>query len=106
MVQAFSLKEIALQAGVSLATVDRVLHQREHVRTATRVRVEQALVELERQRQQVGRQGRRLLIDVVMETPERFRVWRCRPWPACSSGCSRWRCARAITWPRLGRWRP
>jgi LacI family transcriptional regulator len=72
MAHAFSLKEIALQAGVSLATVDRVLHQREHVRAATRVRVEQALVELERQRLQVGRQGRRLSIDVVMETPERF----------------------------------
>jgi LacI family transcriptional regulator len=66
------MKEIALQAGVSLATVDRVLHQRPGVRLATQRRVQQAQVELDRQQAQVGLQGRRFLIDLVMETPERF----------------------------------
>ena len=72
MAHVFAMKEVALQAGVSLATVDRVLHQRTGVRPATRRRVEQAFAELERQQQQVGLQGRRFLIDLVMEAPLRF----------------------------------
>jgi LacI family transcriptional regulator len=72
MAYAFSMKEIAVQAGVSLATVDRVLHQRPGVRLATQRRVRQAEVELERQQQQVGLRGRRFLVDLVMEAPERF----------------------------------
>ena len=72
MAHAFGMKEIALQAGLSLATVDRVLHQRPGVRAATQRRVHQAQVELERQQAQVGLRGRRCLIDLVMETPERF----------------------------------
>ncbi len=72
MTHEFGMKEIALQAGVSLATVDRVLHLRPGVRAATRRRVHQAQVELERQRAQIGLQGRRFLVDLVMETPERF----------------------------------
>ena len=72
MAHAFSMKEIALQAGVSLATVDRVLHQRPGVRAATQRRVHQAEVELERQQAQVGLRGRRFLVDLVMETPARF----------------------------------
>src|ERR1019366_2698721 len=72
MGHAFGMKEIALQAGVSLATVDRVLHQRPGVRGATQRRVHQAQVELERQKAQIGLKGRRFLIDLVMETPERF----------------------------------
>lgn len=68
----FAMKEIALQAGVGLATVDRVLHQRPGVRPATRRRVEQACAELERQQQQVGLKGRRFMIDLVMEAPVRF----------------------------------
>jgi LacI family transcriptional regulator len=67
-----SMKEIALQAGVSLATVDRVLHHRPGVHAATRRRVEQACGELARQQQQIGLKGRRFMIDLVMEAPERF----------------------------------
>lgn len=66
------MKELALQAGVSLATVDRVLHRRPGVTAATQRRVQQAWAELERQQQQVGLQGRRFLIDLVMEAPTRF----------------------------------
>ncbi len=72
MAHAFGMKEIALQAGVSLATVDRVLHQRPGVRVATQRRVHQAQVELERQQAQIGLRGRRFLIDLVMESPVRF----------------------------------
>lgn len=67
-----AMKEIALQAGVSLATVDRVLHQRPGVRQSTQRRVRQACDELDRQQQQVGLKGRRFLIDLVMEAPSRF----------------------------------
>jgi LacI family transcriptional regulator len=66
------LKDIAAQAGTSLATVDRVLHQRGGVRAHTVRRVEQALDALERQKSQVGLVGRKFWIDVVMHTPERF----------------------------------
>lgn len=66
------LKAIALQAGVSLATVDRVLHQRAGVRAHTVRRVEQAQAELQRQSAQVGLQGRKFMLDVVMQTPARF----------------------------------
>lgn len=72
MAHEFPMKEIALQAGVSLATVDRVLHQRPGVRKATLRRVQQAQTELARQAQQVGLKGRRFLIDLVMEAPLRF----------------------------------
>ena len=45
----FSIKQLATQAGVSKATVDRVLHQRGSVHAQTRRRIEQALEELESQ---------------------------------------------------------
>ena len=66
------LKAVALQAGVSLATVDRVVHQRPGVRAHTVRRVQQALAELDRQRGQVGLQGRKFMLDVVVQAPERF----------------------------------
>ena len=66
------LKAVALQAGVSLATVDRVLHQRPGVRAHTVRRVAQAQAELERQSAQVGLQGRKFMLDVVAQAPERF----------------------------------
>ncbi|MDQ5897348.1 MAG: LacI family transcriptional regulator [Pseudomonadota bacterium] len=72
MAHAVSLKEIALQAGVSLATVDRVLHARPGASVRMRDRVLLARDELERQRQQLARRGRRFLIDLVMEAPVRF----------------------------------
>jgi LacI family transcriptional regulator len=68
----FLVKEIALQAGVGEATVDRVLNGREGVRRHTAERVRQAIRELERQSQQAGMTGRKFVIDVVMQSPERF----------------------------------
>ncbi|MDP4299333.1 LacI family DNA-binding transcriptional regulator [Leptothrix discophora] len=72
MARPFLVKDIALQAGVSTATVDRVLHGRENVREHMVRRVEQAMAALERQRGQVGLVGRKFMIDLVMETPARF----------------------------------
>lgn len=68
----FPLKEIALQAGLSLATVDRALHGRAHVARATGIRIETAIAELERRYAEARIGGRRLVLDVVMETPQRF----------------------------------
>lgn len=68
----FPLKEIALQSGLSLATVDRALHGRGHVARATGMRIEAAIAELERQYSESRIAGRRLVLDVVMETPQRF----------------------------------
>jgi len=68
----FLVKDIALQAGVSEATVDRVLHCRPNVRPHMARRVEQAIETLQRQSQQVGVIGRKFMIDLVMETPTRF----------------------------------
>lgn len=66
------LKAVALQAGVSLATVDRVIHQRPGVRAHTAHRVQQAISELERQGVQIGLQGRKFMLDVVLHAPMRF----------------------------------
>lgn len=68
----FLVKDIALQAGVSIATVDRVLHGRSGVRQHTIRRIEQAIRELETQRSQVGLSGRKFILDLVMEAPVRF----------------------------------
>lgn len=68
----FPLKEIALQSGLSLATVDRALHGRKHVAKTTASRIEAAIAELERQYAQARIGGRRLVLDIVMETPQRF----------------------------------
>ncbi len=70
----FLVKEIARQAGVAPATVDRVLHDREHVREHTRNRVRQAIRDLERQESLSAMTGRKLRIDVVVEAPTRFAV--------------------------------
>jgi len=72
MAHDYPMKEIALQAGVSLATVDRVLHKRPGVSESAQRRVWQAWDELSRQRQQLGLKGRRLFVDVVLDTPGRF----------------------------------
>ena len=64
--------DIAAQAGLSRATVDRVLHGREGVRPETVAQVTRAIDELERQREQVHLSGRTLILDLVMQTPERF----------------------------------
>ncbi|CDX42153.1 DNA-binding protein [Mesorhizobium sp. SOD10] len=72
MSRSFLLKDIALQAGLSLATVDRVLNERPGVREHTIRRVRQAIGELEKQREQIGLSGRKFVLDVVMEAPSRF----------------------------------
>lgn len=68
----FSIRQIASQAGVSTATVDRVLHGREGVKKQTVLQVRNAVRELEAQSAQLYMAGRKLLIDVVMDAPERF----------------------------------
>ncbi len=68
----FLVKEIAIQAGVSTATVDRVLNNRLHVRHQTRMRVMRAVEELERLQDSLNMSGDRFLIDVVAEAPDRF----------------------------------
>ena len=72
MAHRFLIKEIALQAGLGVATVDRVLNDRAHVREHTRKRVEQAIRDLEKQELQLATTGRKLIVDVVVEAPARF----------------------------------
>jgi LacI family transcriptional regulator len=68
----YKVREIAQQAGLSEATVDRVLNDRPGVRENTRAEVAQAIADLDKQRAQLRLNGRRFLIDVVMQTPRRF----------------------------------
>ena len=68
----YRLREIAQQSGLSLATVDRVLHGRPGVRAGTIADVEQAIAELDRQASQLRVAGRTFLVDLVMQTPARF----------------------------------
>jgi LacI family transcriptional regulator len=68
----YRIREIAMQAGLSEATVDRVLHKRGSVRASTEREVYQAITDLERQQQQLRLSGRTFLVDLVMQTPERF----------------------------------
>lgn len=68
----FKVREIAQQSGLSEATVDRVLNRRPGVRENTRAEVMQAIADLDKQRAQLRLNGRRYLIDVVMQTPRRF----------------------------------
>jgi len=68
----FTLKEIAHQAGLSLATIDRVMNARPGVRPSTSKRVKQALRELKNQQDQISIVGRKFMIDVLVEAPDRF----------------------------------
>ena len=68
----YKVREIAQQSGLSEATVDRVLNERPGVRENTRAEVMQAIADLDKQRSQLRLVGRRYLIDVVMQTPQRF----------------------------------
>ena len=72
MAHRYKVREIAQQAGLSDATVDRVLHERPGVREATRLEVQQAIRDLDKQRSQLRLSGRKYLFDVVMQAPERF----------------------------------
>ncbi|TCL67253.1 LacI family DNA-binding transcriptional regulator [Rhizobium sp. BK251] len=71
MAHPFLVKDIAFQAGLSTATVDRVLNGRPGVRHQTEMRVRAAITELEQQTGAIAT-GRTLVIDVVMEAPQRF----------------------------------
>ena len=68
----YRIREIAAQAGLSTATVDRVLHGRGGVRDSTVREVEQAIADLDRQRSQVRLGGRTFMLDVVVQAPPRF----------------------------------
>lgn len=72
MTHRFPIKEIARQAGLGTATIDRVLNNRPNVSPQTRRRVEMALQELTAQEAQLAARGRRVYLDVVAETPARF----------------------------------
>ena len=52
--------------------MDRVLHDRHNVRDSTRLEVEQAIRDLDKQRSQLRLAGRKYLFDVVMQAPQRF----------------------------------
>ncbi len=69
---AHRVRDVAEQAGVSEATVDRVLHGRPHVSPRAVRQVEQALLDLDRQQAQLRLGARSLMIDVVMQAPGRF----------------------------------
>jgi LacI family transcriptional regulator len=68
----YRIREIAVQAGLSERTVDRVLNNRGGVRASTVRQVQHAIIDLERQQSQLRLGGRTFLIDVVMQAPQRF----------------------------------
>ena len=73
MAHRFLVKDIALQAGLGTATVDRVLKGRGGVRQQTADRVHHAIRELEAQAGQLAASGRKFIIDLVVEAPQTFR---------------------------------
>lgn len=66
------VRDVADQAGLSPATVDRVLNHRPGVRESTAAQVRRAVAELDRQRDQVELGGRTFRLDLVMQAPTRF----------------------------------
>jgi LacI family transcriptional regulator len=72
MTRGHRVGDIAEQSGLSRATVDRVLHGRRGVSARAVRAVEQALLDLDRQQSQLRLGARTLMLDVVMQAPERF----------------------------------
>ncbi len=72
MTHRFPIKEIARQAGLSTATIDRVLNNRANVSGQTKRRVTAAIEELTAQEAQLSARGRRMFFDIVIEAPARF----------------------------------
>lgn len=70
--RAHRVRDIAEQAGLSEATVDRVLHGRPGASPRAVRAVEQAVLDLDRQQTQLRLGARTLLLDVVMQAPARF----------------------------------
>ena len=64
--------DIAAQAGLSVATVDRVLNRRPGASARAARAVEQALADLDRQQTRLRLGSRALIVDVVMQAPDRF----------------------------------
>lgn len=69
----FTLKQIAAQSGLSLATIDRALHQRGNVHATTQHRIQQAIADLEQMQKAGLARGRTIYFDVIMHTPDRFQ---------------------------------
>ena len=69
----FTLKQIAAQSGLSLATIDRALHQRGNVHARTQHRIQQAIADLELMQKAGLAKGRTIYFDVIMHTPDRFQ---------------------------------
>ena len=68
----YPIREIARQAGLSEATVDRVLNRRAGVRQSTVDEVHRAIADLHRQRSQLRLTGRTFFLDLVVDAPARF----------------------------------
>ncbi|HZO65332.1 MAG TPA: LacI family DNA-binding transcriptional regulator [Kribbellaceae bacterium] len=68
----YRVRDIAVQAGLSETTVDRVLNRRGSVSIRATRQVEQAIRDLDRQQEQLRLGGRTFIVDLVMQAPERF----------------------------------
>ena len=72
MTHRFPISEIAQQAGLGLATVDRVLNNRVHVSQQTKLRVQTAIEELIAKEAQLVARARRMFFDLVVVGSDRY----------------------------------